>query len=71
MRPGTDARYGVLWDTFKGERAVKNRTFKRCAGAAFHGPGETVPASADGQAPFVVLVYVNDVMVKQILVPAQ
>ena len=36
-----------------------------------HAPGDVVSASASATAPFVVLVYVNDVMVKQISVPAQ
>ena len=39
-----------------------------------HAPGETVSASASGTAPYVVLVYVNDTMVRQITVsspPAQ
>ena len=36
-----------------------------------HGPGDTVSASASGTAPFIVLVYVNDLMVRQISVPAQ
>jgi hypothetical protein len=36
-----------------------------------HAPGETVSASAAGTPPFIVLVYVNDVMVKQISVTAQ
>jgi hypothetical protein len=36
-----------------------------------HAPGDVVSASASGAAPLVVLVYVNNVMVKQIEVPAQ
>jgi hypothetical protein len=36
-----------------------------------HAPGDTVSASASGTAPFIVLVYVNDVMVRQITVPAE
>ena len=36
-----------------------------------HVPGEMITASAGGMAPFVVLVYVADVMVKQITVPAE
>ncbi len=36
-----------------------------------HAPGDTVSASASGTAPYVVLVYVNDAMVRQISVPAQ
>lgn len=36
-----------------------------------HAPGDTVSASASGTAPFVVLVYVNSVMARQISVPAQ
>jgi len=35
-----------------------------------HAPGDTVSASASGTVPFVALVYVNDMMVKQINVPA-
>lgn len=35
-----------------------------------HAPGEVVSASASGTPPFVVLVYVNDAMVRQINVPA-
>lgn len=36
-----------------------------------HAPGETVTASAAGTAPFVVLVYVAGVMVKQITITAE
>ena len=36
-----------------------------------HAAGDVVSASGSGTAPLVVLVYVNDVMVKQINVPAQ
>jgi hypothetical protein len=36
-----------------------------------HAPGEVVSGSASGTPPFVVLVYVNDAMVRQINVPAQ
>lgn len=36
-----------------------------------HAPGDVVSASASGTPPFVVLVYVNGAMVRQINVPAQ
>jgi hypothetical protein len=36
-----------------------------------HAPGTAVSGSASGTAPFIVLVYVNDAMVRQINVPAQ
>ena len=36
-----------------------------------HAPGDVVSASGAGTAPLVVLVYVNNAMVKQITVPAQ
>ena len=35
-----------------------------------HAPGDAVSGSASGAAPFIVLVFVNDVMVRQIGVPA-
>jgi len=44
---------------------------QRTIDLGIHAPGDTVSALASGTAPFVVLVYVNDAMVKQISVPAQ
>ncbi|MHB8731235.1 MAG: hypothetical protein ACYDAB_05535 [bacterium] len=35
-----------------------------------HAPGDAVSGSASGAAPFIVLVFVNDVMARQISVPA-
>jgi hypothetical protein len=44
---------------------------QRATDLGAHAPGDVVSASASGAAPLVVLVYVNNVMVKQIEVPAQ
>ncbi|HEV2440697.1 MAG TPA: hypothetical protein VGX97_11615 [bacterium] len=44
---------------------------QRTVDLGMHAPGDAVSGSASGTAPFVVLVYVNDAMVRQISVPAQ
>ncbi len=43
----------------------------RAVHQASHTPGETVSVQATGTPPFVVLVYVGDVMVRQVTVPSE